>query len=123
TPATRRRRSRPGAACDRTRRSAAPQRTEQRPFQSEATGLDGRSAECRLPGVAHCPKTGLARSDAPVSAADPIDDEAAVFVRCLLPGEVAGVEWMDLAVGEEVVEVLVVRPRHEVVVSPGDDLC
>jgi hypothetical protein len=33
----------------------------------------------------------------------------------LLPREVTGVERMDLAVGEEVVEVLVVRPRHEVI--------
>jgi hypothetical protein len=29
---------------------------------------------------------------------------------------------MDLAVGEEVVEVLIVRPRHEVIVAPGHDL-
>ena len=33
-----------------------------------------------------------------------------------------GVEGMDLAVGEAVVEVLVVRPRHEVIVAPGHDL-
>src|SRR5690349_4935207 len=31
-------------------------------------------------------------------------------------------ERMDLAVGEEIVEVLVVRPRHEVIVAPGHDL-
>jgi hypothetical protein len=37
------------------------------------------------------------------------DEEAAVFLRCLLPREVTGVERMDLAVREEVVEVLVVR--------------
>src|SRR6266511_3842846 len=65
---------------------------------------------------------GLARCDAPVPAADPVDDQAAVFLGCLLPREVTGVERMDLAVGEEVVEVLVVRPRHEVVVAPGHDL-
>src|SRR6266545_7500017 len=60
---------------------------------------------------------GLARCDAPIPAADPVDDQAAVFLGCLLPREVTGVERMDLAVGEEVVEVLVVRPRHEVVVA------
>jgi len=65
---------------------------------------------------------GLARSDAPVSAVDPVDDDAAVFVRCLLPREVTGGEWMDLAVGQEFVEVLVVGPRHEVVVASGHDL-
>ena len=60
---------------------------------------------------------GLARSDAPISAAAPVDEEAAVFVRCLLPREVPSVEWVDLAVGEEVVEVLADRPRHEVIVA------
>src|SRR4051812_48688485 len=63
-------------------------------------------------------RSSSARSDAPVSAADPVDDEAAVFVRCLLPGEVTGLERVDLAVREEVVEVLVVRPRHELIVAP-----
>jgi hypothetical protein len=29
---------------------------------------------------------------------------------------------MDLAVREKLVEVLVVRPRHEVIVAPGHDL-
>ena len=57
-----------------------------------------------------------------MSAADPVGDEAAVFVRCLLPREVTGVKGMDLAVREEVVEILVVRPRHEVIVAPGHDL-
>jgi hypothetical protein len=37
----------------------------------------------------------------------------------LLPREVASVEGTDLDAGEEVVEVLVVRPRHEVIVAPG----
>src|SRR6185369_11847076 len=65
---------------------------------------------------------GLARYDAPIPAADPVDNKAAVFLRCLLPREVTCVERMDLAVGEKVVEVLVVRPRHEVIVAPGHDL-
>src|SRR6266540_5854734 len=68
------------------------------------------------------PFTLLARHDAPIPAADPVDDKAAVLLRCLLPREVTRVERMDLAVGEEVVEVLVVRPRHEVIVAPGHDL-
>jgi hypothetical protein len=34
----------------------------------------------------------------------------------------ASVEGMDLAVRQEVVQELVVRPRHEVVVTPGNDL-
>ena len=42
--------------------------------------------------------------------------------RRLLPREVARVERMDLAVREKVVEVLVVRPRHEVIIAPRDDL-
>src|SRR5689334_25446327 len=64
----------------------------------------------------------LACSDTPISAADPVDNEAAVFVRGLLPREVTGVKRMDLTVREEVVEVLVVRPRHEVIVASGNDL-
>src|SRR6185312_15111507 len=63
-----------------------------------------------------------ARSDAPIPAADPVDDQAAVFLGCLLPREVTGVEGMGHAVREQVVEVLVVRPRHEVIVAPGEDL-
>jgi hypothetical protein len=35
---------------------------------------------------------------------------------------VTRVERMDLAVREEVVEVLVVRPGNEVIVAPGHDL-
>src|SRR6266581_5386430 len=69
-----------------------------------------------------CTRAGLARCDAPITAADPVDDQAAVFPGCLLPREVTRVEGMDLAAGEEVVEVLVVRPRHEVIVTPGYDL-
>src|SRR5439155_18924201 len=49
-------------------------------------------------------------------------DEAAVFLRCLLPSEVTRVEGMYLAVREKVVEVLVVRPRDEIVVASGHDL-
>ena len=56
------------------------------------------------------------------AAADPVNDKSTVLVRCLFPGEVSGVERMDLAVREEVVEILVVRPGHEVIVAAGDDL-
>jgi hypothetical protein len=35
---------------------------------------------------------------------------------------VARIERMDLAIAKEVVEVLVVRLRHEVIVTAGDDL-
>src|SRR6185437_9552685 len=74
-------------------------------------------------GSLHCGEIWhLAWSDAPIPAADPVDDQAAVFLGCLLPREVTGVEGMGLAVGEQVVEVLVVRPRHEVIVAPGEDL-
>jgi hypothetical protein len=48
-----------------------------------------------------------------ISAADPVDYEAAVFVRCLFPREVTGVERVDLAVREEVVEVLVGARRRD----------
>ena len=41
----------------------------------------------------------LAGDDAPVAAADPVDDQAAVLLRRLLPREVTGGEGMDLAVG------------------------
>jgi DNA-binding CsgD family transcriptional regulator len=64
----------------------------------------------------------LARRDAAVPAADPVGDQAAVLPGRLLPREVTCVERMNLAVGEEVVEVLVVRPRHKVIVAPGHDL-
>ena len=37
-------------------------------------------------------------AEAPVSSRDPVDDEAAVFLGCFLPGEVAGVEGMAFAV-------------------------
>jgi len=36
------------------------------------------------------------RRDAPIPAADPVDDETAVFLRRLLPHEVTRVERMDL---------------------------
>ena len=74
-------------------------------------------------GSLHCGEIWhLARSDPPGSAADPVGDQAAVFLGCLLPCEVTGVEGMNFAVGEEVVEVLVVRPRHELIVAPGEVL-
>ena len=67
--------------------------------------------------LALLPTTGLLARHAPVPAAHPVGDKATVFLRYLFPGEASGVERMDLAVGNEVVEVLVVRPRHEVIVA------
>src|SRR5260370_16479915 len=46
----------------------------------------------------------------------------AVLLRCLLPCEMTGVERVDLAVRQELAEILVVRPRHELVVPAGYDL-
>jgi hypothetical protein len=52
----------------------------------------------------------LARSsDPPVSASDPVGDQDAVLLGRLLPCEVTGVERMDLADREEVVQELVRR--------------
>ena len=58
----------------------------------------------------------------PIPAAHPVDDQAAVLLRGFFPREVTGIEGMDLAVGKELVEVLVVRPRHEVIVAARHDL-
>jgi hypothetical protein len=38
----------------------------------------------------------LAAADAPIPAANPLNDKSTVLVRCLFPGEVSGVERMDL---------------------------
>ena len=64
----------------------------------------------------HALRTGLARCP-PITAADPVGDQAAVLLRCFLPGEVARVEGMDLIVREKVGEILVVRPRHEGIIG------
>src|SRR6266542_1852253 len=69
-----------------------------------------------------CGAGGLAGYDAPISAADPVGDQPAVLLRCLLPCEVTGVERVNLAVREELAEILVVRPRHELVVLACHDL-
>jgi hypothetical protein len=50
----------------------------------------------------------LARCDASIPAADPVGGQAAVFLGRHFPREVTGVERMDLTVGEELLEVLVV---------------
>src|SRR6185436_13512916 len=74
-------------------------------------------------GSLHCGETWhLARSDASICATDPLGDQAAVLLGRLLPREMTGIERMNLAVREEVVEELVVRPRHEVIVASGEDL-
>src|SRR5690242_14209062 len=84
-------------------------------------GMSGRPLTPLAAAAACRGGAGLARGDAPIPAADPVHGQAAVFSGCLLPREVARLKKMDLAVGEEVVEVLVVRPRYEVIVAPGHD--
>src|SRR5215470_14446223 len=69
-----------------------------------------------------CDAGGLAAYDAPVPAADPVGDQPAVLFGCWLPGEMAGVEGVNLAVRQKLVEILVVRPRDEVVVAACHDL-
>jgi len=64
----------------------------------------------------------LARSDASIPATDPLGDQAAVLLGRLLPCEMTGVETMNRAVREEVVEVLVVRLWHQVILAAGQDL-
>jgi len=79
--------------------------------------------------AARSPPTGpqsriwqLAGSDAPISPADPIGDYAGVLLGRLLPREMTGIERMNLAVREEIVEELVVLPRHKVIIASGEDL-
>src|SRR5438552_12984551 len=48
--------------------------------------LDGSAAACLRRAL------GLARCDAPIPAADPVDDQTAVVLGCLLPREVTRVE-------------------------------
>ena len=64
----------------------------------------------------------LGRDHASIPTADPVGDKATVLVSCLLPCEMAGVEWMGLAIRKKIVEVLVIRPRHEFIVATGHDL-
>src|SRR5258706_7388753 len=56
------------------------------------------------------------------AAADPVGDPPAVLFRCLLPCEVTRVEGVNLAGGEELVGILVVLPRHELVGSALPEL-
>src|SRR5258708_39805825 len=65
-----------------------------------------------------CDAGGLAGYDAPIPAADPVGDQPAVLLRRLLPCEVTGVEGGNLAVRQELVEILVVRPRPQLLVPP-----
>jgi hypothetical protein len=67
-------------------------------------------------------RRGLAGYDALIPAADPVGDQPAVLLRCLLPCEMTGVKRVNLAVRQKLVEILVVRPRHEVVVLACHDL-
>src|SRR5258708_33622348 len=69
-----------------------------------------------------CDAGGLAGYDAAIPAADPVGDQPAVLLRCLLPCEMTGVERVNLAARQELVEILVVRPRHELVVPARHDL-
>src|SRR6266699_2229508 len=83
---------------------------------------NGAAGGFRATGWCACRAGGLAGYDAPVPAADPLGDQPPVLFRGLLPCEVTGVERVNLAVREELAEVLVVRPRHELVVPACHDL-
>ena len=83
-----------------------------RVFGATSTNTFAGSAS---PTAGETAELGLACRKAPIPAGDPVEEREAVFLGCLLPREVTRVERMDLAVGEEVVKVLVVRPRYEVI--------
>src|SRR5258705_12906726 len=55
-------------------------------------------------------------------AVNPVHNKAAIFLRRLLPSKVTGIEGVNLAVGHKLVDVLVVRPRNEIIVATCDDL-
>src|SRR5258708_4080340 len=58
----------------------------------------------------------------PIATPHPVGDQTSRGLPCFLPGEVTSLESMDLAVRKDVCEVLVVRPRHDVVVASREDL-
>jgi hypothetical protein len=58
--------------------------------------ISSRTAGCS--SCVPCSETAALRRYALVPAADPFDDQAAVFIGCLLPGEVPRVERVDLTV-------------------------
>jgi hypothetical protein len=67
--------------------------------------------------------SGRHRATRPLEAAgDPLDDETAVLVGRLLPGEVASIQSVGLNVGKQVSEVLVVGPRYKVILAAGRGL-
>ena len=74
-----------------------------------------RRAHAALSEISH-----LARSDASIPATDPLGDQADVLLGRLLRREMTGVERMNLVVRKDLVEVLVVRPRNEVITASGD---
>src|SRR5580704_18318333 len=88
-----------------------------------ATSVANLSEGSSRPGVGswYAP-AALAAYDAPIPAADPLGDQPAVLFRRLFPCEVTGIERVNLAVREELVEILVVRPRHQLVVPACHDL-
>ncbi len=75
----------------------------------------------RMPLLVLDDRDALAAQEPLEAASDPLHDETAVLIGRLLPREVAGIKRVDLAVGQQVGEVLVVGPRHQVVVASGDD--
>ena len=56
----------------------------------------------------------LLSSGAQVPTVNPVHNQAAIFLRRPLPSKVTGIEGVNLAVGHKLVDVLVVRPRHEI---------
>jgi hypothetical protein len=89
------------------------------PVRRDCGGVGGVS---RLKTDGALLRPQLTRCDESIPAADPVRDQAAVFLGCFFPRDMSGVERMDLAVGEELVKVLVVRPRHEVIVAARQDM-
>lgn len=74
---------------------------------SQSGDLCGRGANPDLPDG--CTSLGVdLASYAPVPAADPVSDQAAVLLWHFLPGEVACLQRVDITVRQKVAEVLVV---------------
>ena len=74
---------------------------------SHSDDLCDKGANPDLPDGCTSLRVDLA-SYAPVPAADPVSDQAAVLLRRFLPGEVACLQRVDLTVRQKVAEVLVV---------------
>src|SRR6266568_4986797 len=64
----------------------------------------------------------LLAAGGPVAAGPPGGDQRRVLVGCVLPGEVPGIEDVELAARQPVVQELGVDRRHRRVAGAGDDL-